>query len=132
FLSLHSYWLVALQLMCIFGVVFLVLVVGSVPVCVYASSPSFVRQEIRDGTNDSWDHTKNEFISGNKFADLSAVSYYSDGQFLNATLFMRDPFVVKPSVAIPGYGMLIDADSDYHTGWQGFDYMMRVTWNNSS
>ena len=28
--------------------------------------------------------------------------------------------------------MLIDIDSDYNTGWQGYDYMMKISWENKT
>jgi len=100
---------------------------------VNAVSPSFVRQEIKDEVGvDGWNYLNNEFTKGHKYADLSSISYSSNGRFLNATLFFKDPVKDKPIVNFTAYGMLIDIDSNYNTGWQGYDYMMRVSWDNNT
>jgi hypothetical protein len=95
-------------------------------------SPSFVRQEIKDGTQDWWDHEKEQFSNLKNFSDISAVSYSSDGQFLNATVFTSDPFVKQPSKYMPAYGILINADSNLDTGYLGHDYLLRIAWNNET
>jgi general stress protein CsbA len=95
-------------------------------------SPSFVRQEIKDDPRDWWDHEKEQFSNVMNFSDISAVSYSSDGQFLNATVFTSDVFVKEPSKYMPAYGMLINADSDLNTGYLGHDYLLRILWNNET
>lgn len=99
-----------------------------------AASPSFVRQEIKDeANNDGWNYLKGQFTSGHKYADLSSVSYSSNGRFLNATFFFHHPIIETPLTAnYTGYGMLIDIDSDYNSGWQGYDYMMKISWENNT
>ena len=110
----------------------LIMVDGCLYHSVIASSPPFVRQEIKDNYNDGWNHVKNEFVIGHNFTDLAAISYYSDGKFLNATFFLRSPFVERPSNNYTAYGMLIDADSNYATGWQGYDYIVKISWDHNN
>lgn len=97
-----------------------------------ALSPSFVRQEIKDDANDWWDLGQQRFTTAYNFGDISAVSYSSDGRFLNTTLFLRSPFIEQPSGYAPAYGMLINADSSQDTGWEGHDYFMKIAWNNNT
>lgn len=97
-----------------------------------SSSPPFVRQEVKDSTRDGWDHSETEFTSSHNFTDIIAISYSSDGRFLNATFFLQTPFVESPSNSFTAYGMLIDADSDYNSGWQGYDYMARISWDSNT
>jgi hypothetical protein len=96
------------------------------------SSPSFVRQEVKDGSQDWWDHEKEEFSNVVNFSDISAVSYSSNGEFLNTTIFTNSSFVKEPSKFMPSYGMLINADTDFDTGWLGHDYLLRISWNNDT
>jgi hypothetical protein len=98
----------------------------------FGISPSFVRQEIRDGSQDWWDHEKEEFTNVNNYSDISAVSYFSNGEFLNATIFTNSTFVKEPSNVMPSYGMLINADTRFDTGWLGHDYLLRITWDNNT
>ena len=98
---------------------------------VASSSPTLVREEVTDPPNDWWDYTLRQEYVGEPIAnDLAAVSYFSDGQVLNATLFLHEQFVPEPSSFRPGYGALINVDSNSKTGWQGWDYMMRIGWDN--
>ena len=99
-----------------------------------ATSPSFVRQELTDeANNDGWNYLEGQYTMGHKYADLSRISYSSDGRFLNATLFFYHPVTERPlSVNHTGYGMLINIDSDYNTGWLGYDYMMTISWENKT
>ena len=99
-----------------------------------ATSPSFVRQEITDeANNDGWNYLEGQFTMGHRYADLSSISYSSNGRFLNATLFFHHPITDRPlTVNYTAYGMLIDIDSDYNTGWQGYDYMMKISWENKT
>jgi hypothetical protein len=111
----------------------LIVIFEFLPSKVFAFSPSFVRQEVKDAADDWWDHYQQNFTSGyNNFADISAVSYFSDGRFLNATLFLRSPFIEQPYGYAPAYGVLINADSNQKTGWEGHDYFMRIAWDNDT
>jgi hypothetical protein len=110
----------------------LIILFQFLPSKIIAFSPSFVRQEVKDDTNDWWDHDQQKFTTDYNFADISAVSYFSDGRFLNATLFLRSPFIKEPSGYAPAYGVLINADSNQDTGWEGHDYFMKIEWNNNT
>jgi hypothetical protein len=101
---------------------------------VLATSPSFVRQEIEDqANNDGWNYLEGQFTKGHRYADLSSIGYSSNGGFLNATLFFNHPVTDRPLAANhTAYGMLINIDSDYNTGWQGYDYMMMISWENNT
>lgn len=60
-------------------------------------------------------------------ADIAAVSYFSDGHFLNATLWLAFPLNENlfRNDTILNYGMLVDADSNNQTGWGGIDYKVQ-------
>ena len=77
------------------------------------SSPSFVRQEINDGTNDWILATSNKLLEARNISecaewnpslkqysfpspDIQSVSYISDGKTLNATLWLSDKFAKTP------------------------------------
>jgi hypothetical protein len=99
-----------------------------------ASSPSFPRQEIRDNPFDLIDVTTQEEITagGKQSIDTRGVNYFSDGDVLNATIWLNSPFNEIPDTDIntASYGMYIDSDSDKDTGWQGVDYQVEIQWNN--
>ena len=110
-----------------FGVCWLLLSMDQVMI-VFADSPSFVRQEFTDGGCD-WMDANYNFISNYCDNDIRAVSYMSDGNFLNATLWLSKPF--EKSIAGPNrtFALLIDIDSDPYTGVGGFEYDAQITWN---
>ena len=61
----------------------------------YAESPFFSPQEMRDPYND-WKVRLpgNKWIpapDGNNNVDLLAINYFSEGQFLNSTLWLNSP-----------------------------------------
>jgi hypothetical protein len=117
----------------------------------FSQSPSFIRQEIGDsafqphdyydistGEGTDWEPFMRTFPSIN-FTNLSHVSYSSDGQFLNTTMWILHPFEESPINQILSYGILIDVDpiSDLSewvkvTGWEGTDYSTKVIWNNNT
>jgi hypothetical protein len=134
---------------------------------VYAESPSFVRQMIIDSPDD-WFVVKTRqnsvFVNGadgnkyliptgenathcapeqNRFPDITAVSYFSDGKSLNATLWLHTPFMepqlksnnslwLSPPIRdVPWYrmfyGMSIGILSAYDI--EGSDYQVRNLWD---
>ncbi len=98
----------------------------------YASSIQFVRQEITDSINtDGWDHISQEF-SSKLFQDIKSISYYSDGDFLYATIFLNSLFEIHPKSNYTAYGMLIDVDYNINTGWNGFDYLSKIYHKNNT
>jgi hypothetical protein len=99
---------------------------------IYASSVEFVRQEITDSINtDGWDHLLQEF-SSKQFQDIKSISYYSDGDFLYATIFLNSLFEIHPKSNYTAYGMLIDVDYNINTGWNGFDYLLKIYHKNNT
>jgi hypothetical protein len=99
---------------------------------IYASSVEFVRQEITDSINtDGWDHLSQEF-SSKQFQDIKSVSYYSDGNFLYTTIFLNSLFEIYPKSNYTAYGMLIDVDYNVNTGWNGFDYLLKIYYQSNT
>lgn len=102
----------------------IVLVIIILSICIslqnsMAFSPIF-RQEIKD---EPLDLVLRRPIP---YGDLKLVSYISDGKTLNATLWLHSPLIVNnkliPTAIESRYGLLIDADSNPTTGWDGVDY----------
>jgi hypothetical protein len=95
---------------------------------VFAVSPSFPRQEVEPI---SITDKRNDYnLTAHNYVDIQSVNYLSDGNFLNATIWL-DSFENLPSgwsinVSMSqysvGYGMYIDADFNDKTGIQGIDY----------
>jgi hypothetical protein len=132
----------------------------------FADSPSFVRQVIIDRPNDWFlikslaDTSPIYTADGNmisietgknledctttiqhRFYDISAVSYFSNGRALNATIWLYYPLIQPPSNASEWltppikddpwyriiYGMAIGIHSAYDI--EGSDYHVRDVWN---
>jgi hypothetical protein len=94
-----------------------------------ASSPAFELQEITN-ENRHWVQTygnSDPHLKSN-YTDIQAVNYISDGKFLNVTMWLASSFknsstpVYNDPFRKITYGMLIDADSDTETGYNGADY----------
>lgn len=107
-------------------------------------SPSIDMQEIDDYAGD-WSKQNRgkasedispesiENLTGSKIGDIDSVNYFSNGKYLNVTIWLTHPFEEKPVRHIPSYNVLIDADSDPSTGGdQGIDYRVRVPWDNNT
>ena len=76
-----------------------------------SSSPSFSRQEIDDKNSDWLDVWRGRSTNiGDKVTDIQVVNYYSDGRFLNATLWLDKFNEIGPSDRQLNYGMYIDSD----------------------
>ena len=96
-----------------------------------ALSPSFDLQEITD-EGQQWVQTygnSDKYLKSN-FTDIVAVNYLSDGKILNTTYWLASGFenstvsaytYENPFITL-SYGMLIDADSNIKTGYNGADY----------
>jgi hypothetical protein len=98
---------------------------------VFAQSLSFPRQQILDDPNDWIDlKTSNITKRGYSSTDILAVHYWGNGKYLNATLWLLLPFNEQPSIGNVNYGMLIDADFNDKTGFDGIDYKIEISWNN--
>jgi hypothetical protein len=108
----------------------------------YSVSPSFGHKEFRDQPFDLINQTKIKGFSNsceperswNQSIDISAVDYFSDNKIFNATLWLRSTIdnVSFGYQDIPSYNVLIDADSNSETGWEGIDYQMEIVRNNEA
>jgi hypothetical protein len=94
-----------------------------------ASSPAFELQEITN-ENPHWVQTygtSDPHLKSN-YTDIKAVNYISDGKTLNTTIWLASGFTSSSPVYNNDpfrkitYGMLIDADSNPKTGYNGADY----------
>jgi hypothetical protein len=96
-----------------------------------ASSSAFELQEITN-ENRRWVQTygNNDENLKSNYTDILAVNYISDGKNLNVTMWLASGFennsASPPEYNQPfrkiSYGMLIDADSNTKTGYNGADY----------
>jgi hypothetical protein len=87
-----------------------------------ALSPSFPREEIRDRPFDWRNIDKQEgTLDGNPYTDIRRVNYFSDGKYLNATLWLRGTLNASANGEQMSYGTFIDGDSRTKTGWQVVD-----------
>ena len=97
-----------------------------------ASSPTFELQELINENRD-WVQTYGNSDASLKssYTDILAVNYVSDGQILNTTIWLYSGFGNYSSVSNStddqssrklSYGMLIDADTNTETGYNGADY----------
>jgi hypothetical protein len=138
-------------IVCIFvSILTLVMLTICLPCKAFASSPSFIRQEVKDN-DDDWiyydvygaskkaklyteEYIRN--LTGSSIGNIHSVSYMSDGKTLNATFWLTSPFVGRAIQNLNHsiqYSIYIDADSNRLTGWNGgIDYIETLGWNNSS
>jgi hypothetical protein len=110
------------------------------------TSPSFTRQQVNDEINDTKQFIRLENNSQKRNSydknplsesiDIQRISYSSDGNFLNATIWVGGTGVKEnPSLynaSMLAYGMVINADNNEKTGKAGFDYQVEVQWNNGT
>ena len=76
-------------------------------------------------------NNKNSNTSGELATDILAINYFSNGETLNATLWLLSPFKNQPlNYTKLNYGMLIDSDFDKKTGFDGIDYQIEIEWDN--
>lgn len=47
---------------------------------------------------------------GSNFTDIRSINYFSDGQFLNATIWLDDFTTTPPIDRKVNYGMYVDSD----------------------
>ena len=101
----------------------------------FADTPAFPEQEIRDDDGD-WVNIKTRQPAINEFGvpDITSVNYFSDGKFLNATLWLSKPFKQQPATSFKevDYGMFIDSDFNSKTGFGGIDYKVEIGWKNNT
>ena len=95
---------------------------------VYAS-PSFPEQFIDRGIGGYYLDGRLE--RDYEILNLEGAYYKSDGKILKARLITHVTSGYGENNTL-SYGMLIDSDSDFDTGRNGFDYRYRVLWENST
>lgn len=97
-------------------------------------SPPFSFQEIIDKRSDWVDMRTKQYANNSEpSTDILTVNYFSNGKTLNATLWLFFPFKDKPSqYDAVKYGMLIDADFNKKSGYNGIDYQFEISWNNQT
>ena len=109
----------------------------------FCTSPSFARQEVNDEIHDVKQFTgiqkenqKRDYYKNLLSIDIERISYSSDRNFLNATLWIGGGGVKEnPSLygaKMLAYGILIDADNNQKTGKAGFDYQIEIQWSNGT
>lgn len=102
------------------------------------ASPQFSRQEVLDPANDWFDMGRRVPSSSERLTfnstDIRAVDFFSDGKYLNATLWINAPFHQRPlsQFGRVSYGMYIDADFNNKTGIDGIDYRVEVMYENGT
>lgn len=107
----------------------LILLVILNPFQSFGLSPSFGLQELINENHD-WVQTygNSESHLRSNYTDILAVDYISDGKTLNTTFWLASGLknstaaIYKQPFTKISYGMLIDADSNTKTGYNGADY----------
>ena len=99
-----------------------------------ASSPVFTRHYMKDGLFDWLDvNRRTKTVQGEPATDLVGVSYFSNGQTLNSTVWVLAPFIRQPTqYDALNYGIMVDSDYDKTTGVGGVDYQLEVSWKNKT
>jgi hypothetical protein len=122
--------------LCLALIVFVTLIflIAYIPHKIFAISPAFPGQEITDDQKDWINMTNKEPSSkGDRSTDILAADYFSDGNILNATLWLYFPFKDHPTNYNQiNYGMFIDADFNKNTGYGGLDYLFEIGWRNNT
>ena len=128
----------AVSFVCYYCSCIIILYSLSWPTNVFALSPAFGRQEI----GNPWYHWTNmqsgeETSIGPEYTNIHSVTYSSDGRFLNSTLWLPSlngltSLKGKPSADVIAYGIMIDADLNGDSGFQGVDYEIQISWNNNT
>jgi len=99
-----------------------------------AQTPSFIRQNIQDPPFD-WVNQVNQTKSnkGAPSTDIAEVTYFSNGNTVNSTIWLLFPFKEIPiGYSILNYGIMIDSDFNENTGQKGIDYQLEIRWNNQT
>ena len=100
------------------------------------SSLSFPRQTIIDPPNDGQFYPLSQKSNCTNIKDsvqipeMTGVSYFSDGRYLNATIWLSAPFqeIPQPIVRIPQYGITIGIIQPYNMTVTS-DYITFLQWN---
>jgi len=100
----------------------------------HAASPVFTRHYVKDGVFDWIDVNKHKnSLQGEPATDIVGVSYFSDGQTMNSTIWLMAPFIRQPfQYNALSYGIMVDSDYDKNTGVGGVDYQLEISWVNKT
>jgi hypothetical protein len=104
---------------------------SSIPVSSYPkSSPSFGMQEIENIPH-HWINVYRGIPSnkGSNFTDIRSINYFSDGRFLNASIWLDDFTPAPHTDRYVNYGMYVDSDFNNKTGIRGINYKIEIQWN---
>jgi hypothetical protein len=126
---------------CSFALILVIILViilfgGSLNIDGAGLSPQFPRQTINDPPND-WHYyplNTNTNCSNmpepTKIPDMVGVSYFSDGDFLNATIWLSGPFekIPTPLIRFPIYAMWFGIIQPYDIQ-SNVDYTNSIEWN---
>jgi hypothetical protein len=112
---------------------------------VLAASPSFGYQELKNTIHNILDvrcviarngtdiaKCLGNINTANQSIDIAAIDYFSDGNVLNATLWLLSNISKGSPDETTSYGMYIDADSNAQTGLPntGADYLLEISQHN--
>ena len=108
------------------------------PIEVEGSSNSFPRQELRDDRPYDWEYyplfarsnCTDEIRQSIQVPDIEGVSYFSDGNYLNATIWLSGPFEERP-IAIaraPLYFMTVGIAHSNDISFKK-DYAVSIQWD---
>ena len=122
------------KIVCYYSVAMIVVVVifySDLYNTAFANSPSFPRQLVTDAADD-WNILQPSAPNCSKAgatSDLRAVTYISDGHFLNATFWLSGTFETHPKglFRYPSYFMAIGIPSDNYPA--GIDYLSSLHWD---
>lgn len=106
---------------------------------VFGSPPRFARQEVHDGVNDvisinDYNQTITYAVNSNTQSqeidslDIRRVSYFSDGETLNATIWLYnlDKNFTHPNGFLLNFGILIDVNPNPAIGVGGVDFHKEI------
>ncbi|MGB0028335.1 MAG: hypothetical protein WBP64_15980, partial [Nitrososphaeraceae archaeon] len=99
-----------------------------------AASLVFTRHYMKDGIFDWIDVSRRtKSMQGEPATDIVGVSYFSNGQTLNSTIWLLAPFIRQPlQYDTMNYGIMVDSDYDKTTGVGGVDYQLEISWINKT
>jgi hypothetical protein len=120
-------------------ILFVIILLNLMPQAnVFAQSPPFIRQEVRNPPN--WTDMvipRQQIKNGPAYTEINSVTYSSNGKFLNSTLWLKNLNELhkshwKPKIPYLAYGIMIDSDLNTETGDQGIDYQLEINWNHTA
>ena len=103
-------------------------------VCSAQAAPIFTRHYMKNGIFDWLGVNKHRnTMQGEPATDIVGVSYFSNGQTLNSTIWLMAHFIRQPiQYDALNYGVMVDSDYDKTTGVGGVDYQHEISWKNKT